>query len=238
MAGYLGKPVATRVLTGTDIASATVGSANLAPGVYDSFTSVTAGTTGLTVTNLGLVKVDATAGNVIINLPLANVQAAPVIKYEFKRIDSSANTVTINRSGSDVLRLGSSSVTSITMATNGDSLVLMSDGVSSWFGDSAGSLAYTPEFATSGTTTGYQKLPSGVIIQWGLVATGAPADSTATFPLQFPTACYSVVATPGVSNNLTVNIQTVTTTGFNYYRRVGATGATDTSQFYWIALGK
>ena len=42
-----------------------------------------------------------------------------------------------------------------------------------------------------GTATGFQKLPSGIIIQWGVNTVGAP--SAVTFPMAFPHACLSVV---------------------------------------------
>jgi len=236
--GYLGKSVAPRVLTGSDIATNSVAGSNLAIGSVPGFSSVTSGTTALGVTHVGLIKVDATGGNVILNLPAANLQTNPVLRYMFRRTDSTANSVTINRAGSDTIKFGVTSVTSFTLATNGDGLILMADGTSAWYGDGVAALTYSPEFAYSHGPAGYQKLPSGLIIQWGLVATGGAADSTASFTLTYPTACYSVTATPGVSNNLTVNIQSVTTSGFNYYRRVGQTAAAETSQFYWMAIGK
>ncbi len=39
--------------------------------------------------------------------------------------------------------------------------------------------------------SGYQRLPGGLIIQWGTTAT---TNQTVTFPITFPTACRSVVS--------------------------------------------
>ena len=39
--------------------------------------------------------------------------------------------------------------------------------------------------------SGYQKLPGGLILQWGSLTTSASADSPITFPIAFPTACHS-----------------------------------------------
>ena len=53
------------------------------------------------------------------------------------------------------------------------------------------------ELFTSGSTkalNGYQKLPSGVIIQWGVVADGV---TNVTFPVTFPTGCASLQITRG-----------------------------------------
>ena len=54
-------------------------------------------------------------------------------------------------------------------------------------------------------SNGYQKLPSGLIIQWGelgsLLSNTAGTKSTViTFPVSFPTGCLNVYATPGGSD--------------------------------------
>lgn len=53
--------------------------------------------------------------------------------------------------------------------------------------------ALLSQFADSPGVNGYQKLPSGIIIQWG-VATGSGSDGTVSFPTTFPNACRMVVA--------------------------------------------
>ena len=54
----------------------------------------TAGTTMLTRLHAGIVEVNATAGNIVIDLP-APTGDGIVFRYEFVRIDSTANTVTV-----------------------------------------------------------------------------------------------------------------------------------------------
>ena len=49
------------------------------------------------------------------------------------------------------------------------------------------------QFDDSKGTNGYQKLPSGIIIQWG-VAAGSGSDGSVSFPTTFPNACRMVVA--------------------------------------------
>ena len=46
------------------------------------------------------------------------------------------------------------------------------------------------------TQNGYQKLPSGVILQWGMVA-DSPEGTNVTFPVAFPTVCASLQITRG-----------------------------------------
>lgn len=54
----------------------------------------------------------------------------------------------------------------------------------------------------SAASSGYQKLPSGIIIQWGYGTTAGSGGVALTFPVAFPTACLSVTATP-VNGGLT-----------------------------------
>lgn len=94
----------------------------------------------------------------------------------------------------------------------------------------------TTAFANPGSSlsgSGYQKLPSGLIIQWGTgVATSAGAAFT--FPLTFPTVCYSFsVSNNGVAsgyNWLTTQLPSTT----------GATMQSSTASNYYsyIAIGK
>lgn len=54
----------------------------------------TAGTTSLARLQAGLVEVNATAGNIVIDLPAPTADGV-VFRYEFLRVDASANTVTV-----------------------------------------------------------------------------------------------------------------------------------------------
>ena len=47
-------------------------------------------------------------------------------------------------------------------------------------------------FVESFGTSGYQKLPGGLIIQWGTLTTGGSGTAAATFPITFPNALYTV----------------------------------------------
>tara|TARA_R110002096_G_scaffold110474_1_gene241380 strand:- start:990 stop:1673 length:684 start_codon:yes stop_codon:yes gene_type:complete len=65
---------------------------------------------------------------------------------------------------------------------------------------------------------GYQKLPSGLIMQWGVSerTTARQEDEEITFPLAFPTACLNVVAIADrltfKSGNLSLYLKGFTTT--------------------------
>lgn len=73
---------------------------------------------------------------------------------------------------------------------------------------------------------GYQKLPGGLIIQWGRNSPGS-----VTFPLAFTTACFSVAASAGSNFEEFVDVTTISTTGFT----LGTNGNSASSP--WIAVG-
>jgi hypothetical protein len=95
------------------------------------------------------------------------------------------------------------------------------------------------DWTNSIASSGYQKLPSGLILQWGStgkIMTGT--TSTITLPLPFPTICLQAI--PGIKNN---SVAATTTTGqfgtgnysatkFDLYNR------TSIDQFFnWFAMG-
>lgn len=108
----------------------------------------------LTADHAGLVLVDATAGNVVINLPAANVIAAP-LKFHFVRSDASVNTATVNRAGADTFIGGTAS---FMLSGQGDHRNIEGDAVSKWASMAAGAKAGTI-FAHGGATA-----PAGSMI--------------------------------------------------------------------------
>ena len=99
------------------------------------------------------------------------------------------------------------------------------------------------ELLTAGvskTQYGYQKSPSGVIMQWGMSGENVP---NVTFPIAFPTACATVQITRGggTAANSTGSsdvgasvIMTMSTTGFSVDSVVQST---DKSLIYYLAIG-
>lgn len=90
----------------------------------------------------------------------------------------------------------------------------------------------TDQFANLEAASGYQKLPGGLIIQWGEFAAGA----NITFPLAFPTACLHCIMTTNSSNSTSSNISH----NHFYLSAVTTTGATRGATTYpgkFIAFG-
>jgi hypothetical protein len=90
-------------------------------------------------------------------------------------------------------------------------------------------------------TSGYLKLPGGIIIQWGQFSTMVLTGNTSyavTFPLAFPNACLNVMTSHYAQAVLGPNTYTFgsdlgSLTGFSVY------GGTNTSGmgFKWVAIG-
>jgi len=99
-------------------------------------------------------------------------------------------------------------------------------------------------------TSGWQKLASGLVIQWGIVTVGAEgayggwyaANGTVAFPIAFPNACYQVMATlagaGGLDASMFVNGEAHTTTAVTLYIGSGLTGKVAGKTVSYIAIGK
>lgn len=105
---------------------------------------------------------------------------------------------------------------------------------------------YVPASSFTGTnqnkaTSGYQKLPGGLIIQWGTLPTtqGNKQSAIKVFPIAFPTAVVSINCT-AFTNSRPANVVNVwsvysyTTTGFT-----ARTQSTEAASYegWWTAIG-
>lgn len=153
-------------------------------------------------------------------------------------IENNANVdCTVVRSGGDVISPNSSSAISTITIPAGTQITFVKVGAI-WYAFGSGAASYQSTFGASLATSGYQKLPSGLIVQWG---NGTYGNSTAvTFPIAFPNSCLQVVVGPANFDNVQASYQKVcsvsgynqTTTGFT------ASSATATGvNAKWIAIG-
>jgi hypothetical protein len=96
-------------------------------------------------------------------------------------------TVTVQ--GSDVISPEGNTYTSILLGQGDTVLFTKESGV--WRAYGTGVLKYAAQFAATVNSAGYQRLPSGLIEEWGQfnsVGTANP-NTTITFPVAFPNAC-------------------------------------------------
>jgi hypothetical protein len=81
---------------------------------------------------------------------------------------------------------------------------------------------------------GYQKLSSGLILQWGLTTSIANGSAlSVTYPTTFASATYSVTAT--ATSNSSANCPVVTSAGTASFSLSNITGVSQT--FWWMAVG-
>ncbi|HCP5820133.1 TPA: hypothetical protein OEI88_002390 [Escherichia coli] len=98
-------------------------------------------------------------------------------------------------------------------------------------------------FASSLSSTGFQKLPSGLIIQWGIVS-GA-SNYTVTYPVTFPNRSLALLAVPhttsvaGISAMGIANCSDISKSQF--YIIVGGISQGEIVKyersFFWVAIG-
>ena len=168
------------------------------------------------------------AGSITLTLPLAaGVPAGSMLLLE----SVATAAVTFSRQGAEsIVMNGSTSVNSINLS-QGDTLWLESSTGGTWtaVGGSA-QLGYSAAFGSTIATPGYQKLPSGLIIQWG-TSTASAAGSAVTFPLTFPNSIFQITTGQGGAAGSPVYTGSLTTSGFNFF-------AATTASHFWLALGK
>jgi hypothetical protein len=86
---------------------------------------------------------------------------------------------------------------------------------------------------------GYQKLPGGLIIQWGFAYPNASGNLQGTFPVVVPNGQLAAFCTPQGEANPSVAVGCFSLTKTNYDFRVRAAGgaAITTVPLYWVVIG-
>lgn len=98
-------------------------------------------------------------------------------------------------------------------------------------------LASRPEMARNLSVNGYQKLPGGLILQWGRASTSAAGTAAITFPIAFPTAClntYATISAAAVAGSNTMSIDRSSLTPVGATAWVGTASVRD---FSFFAIG-
>lgn len=198
--------------------------------------------TVLDATNIGAVNEFSSSSGLVCTIPPSS--AAPKGAGLWVMNNGTAN-LTVARSGADILENGSATLTSLTLKT-GDSVYLVSNGGTKWLILSgSGQLPTSPLFGASIAGNGYQKLPSGLIVQWGSLQVTMPAGNTlyntpVSFPIAFTNGAHAVLSTPSNCPNsswITVSSESFTASGFTLVSAMGAGSGAPTNVRWW-AIGK
>ncbi|KVQ15680.1 gp53-like domain-containing protein [Burkholderia ubonensis] len=99
--------------------------------------------------------------------------------------------LTIQCSGGDVISANGQTLSSLTLGT-GDDVMLVCPQKGFWFASGSAVVGQSSKFAASLNSNGYQKLPSGLIIQWGYTSVPANSLLTVPLPIAFPNASFGV----------------------------------------------
>lgn len=155
------------------------------------------GTTNLDTTYAGQLTIFG-GTSYAVNLPAASTYPSGTTLTFFS---TATGGITLNRAGADVIALNSTSTTNSLIMGGGDTLTLVSNGTAIWEAVAGSSqMGFSAAFGSLPAANGYQKLPSGLIFQWGSISVAASSIGTVTYPIAFPSALLAVFATNGFSS--------------------------------------
>lgn len=172
-------------------------------------------------------------------LTLPSLSSVPVGSEYLIKSFNAAN-VTIQRNGTDTIYAGpSGALTSVVLKAHHCLRLISTNGAWSLATASDASLPYSPMFASSIAGSGYQKLPSGLIVQWGTIGTrDLVAGNTyyQTFPIAFPSSILTIQMTTLHTGTFVqvygVNTQGTTLSQFGYFAQTS-----QNENAYWLAFG-
>ena len=174
-------------------------------------------------------------GTYTTTLPLAN--SVPVGAQIHFFGTTGIVTWVVQRQGADIID-NNGGGTFFAVGT-GDSAVLESNGVGTWrIVSGSVSLRNSRDFGKSLASNGYQRLPSGLIIQWGSeTITSNAGNVTRSFPLAFPNVGLFVMTSHNAQDNVYANPQITLVSASQF--SIGLTMATGglSRVLPWIAIG-
>lgn len=184
---------------------------------------------------------DASGGTFDFELPDASTVSGAV--YTFKKTDSSANAVRLD--GNSTQTIDGTETYSLTLQNQ--SVTIVSDG-SNWQVKSSNGDGFSEN---SIGVNGYQKLPSGLYMQWGAATVttsstgfdgGEGGETTVDLPIEFPNACFGVVCTRSDENVQQGNYEAISQIVSTSQIKVILDGSSTAQTYgdytvYWQALG-
>ena len=97
-----------------------------------------------------------------------------------------------------------------------------------------GNAAYASVFGASLAANGYQKLPSGLIIQWGAAAFSGSTSVAVTFPIAFTANVYQITCSQSDDATVVMGRQLTNVALTGFIARSSAVGFNCS----WIAIGR
>lgn len=173
--------------------------------------------------------VNMTAGAAAFTLTLPLTSSLPDGAAIFIQ-NTSGRDNAVARQGSDFISVDGSNETSVFIRT-GEGASFVKAGAF-WLMSGTAALFKSGSFGASLASNGYQKLPGGLIIQWGAVNAAVSPGTLVTFPISFTTSIYNVF-TSTVSGNFSGS--DLGSWSLSQARIANSGGATRTE---WLAIGR
>ena len=189
----------------------------------------------ITAADLGKAIFISASGQTV-TLPTPTSLNAPVGSAITIFTATTLNGTVVPGSGAVLNGPGTASVGSFVLGQGHCATFLAVTGTTWQVVNSTAGLGQTSDFLVSMTSNGYQKLPSGLIIQWGSLTIGANTSSSVTFPIAFPANCYAITHGFLLSggNFYMTGVNSITLTGFSF---MNPNTGSATSE-HWIAIGR
>lgn len=190
---------------------------------YSNVTATNVSLTGV-VSHVGGVIYGNGTGNITYTLPSVSANSIPN-GAKITIWNSSSNPMSIVTQGSDTLLFtDANSATGLTIKTGNYIELINVSG--NWFVLGSGN----NDFKSLLSSNGYQKLPSGLILQWGW-GNSTATTQTITFPIAFPNNVLSVFATiQSTGGTYPITIEGKTLTQMTLYKNAA-------NYAYWMAIG-
>lgn len=238
---FIGNPTApTAAAFDNDTSVATTAFVQRALGNFASVLYITAATT-LTAGDTG--KYILASGSVSFSIALPLVASVPEGAC-FGIGTNNAGLVTVQTQGSDKLYpLTGGPLSQFAMGA-GENVLLVKSGGSWIIASGTASNFFSTSFGVSKSANGYQRLPGGLLFQWGTVIANASGVAAISFPMAFNNACLNVQLTAlsgGPDSGAIASSSGIFTTtgGTAYAMRISSTLGNGPAplSIHWLAVG-
>jgi len=206
---------------------------------YGSFSTITGGT-------LPAISSALTYDNSTLTGWLTHVAASTTLNFHL--VSTSVFTeitvmVTLQRTGSVTGSAGYTDAQAVAavasaLANTGNVAFTYSGGAISANTAGATANSWAQSLGSSTGASGYQKLPSGLIIQWGSFSLPVGSTTSVSFPLTFPNYVFAVTTSQGHSTSYgyPFAVESLTTSGFT--AAPDCSGGINSGTGYYIAIGR
>ncbi|KVP80390.1 hypothetical protein WJ92_18665 [Burkholderia ubonensis] len=192
---------------------ATMAALQRALGSFQSSVNLPAGITNGAAADIGKYFTQQAAAAATYALP-STEGLPPGAAIAFKVTSNFPLTIPCN--GGDLISANGQTTSSLTLGT-GDDVILVCPQKGYWFASGSAVVGQSSKFASLLAPNGYQKLPSGLIIQWLQISVpGGSIGATYTLPIAFPNSPIAAAGMLGAAGQVGGSGGVSTVYGYNY----------------------